>query len=51
MFFAIIINSDFLLYLQGIDKSLRKEVWKYLLGYFKYGCTLQSRHTLFRAKE
>ncbi|XP_031562961.1 TBC1 domain family member 15-like isoform X2 [Actinia tenebrosa] len=35
----------------GIDKGLRREVWKYLLGYYKYGCTFQSRFALNKAKE
>ncbi|EDO50033.1 predicted protein, partial [Nematostella vectensis] len=35
----------------GISPSLRGDVWRFLLGYYKYGCTFESRKTLCRAKE
>lgn len=35
----------------GVDDLIRKPVWQYLLGYKKYGYTVQSQQTLLQRKE
>ena len=37
--------------LQGIDPALRREVWKYLLGYFPFRCSDEERMDLQKRKE
>ena len=35
-----------LTYYGGIDHELRKEIWPYLLGHYKFGSTSNDRHQL-----
>lgn len=36
--------------LQGLCHAVRKEAWKFLLGYFSWGSTLEERKLLLRIK-
>lgn len=36
--------------LQGLSHAVRKEAWKFLLGYFPWDSTLEERKVLHRAK-
>lgn len=36
--------------LQGLSHAVRKEAWKFLLGYFPWDSTLEERKVLHRTK-